>query len=115
MSNPAPVRPSPEGVPGAVTDPASVLGEDVSFAGAEGALINGYLASPVASSGEPKRPAIIVIHEAGGLGAGVERLFAMVDASVLADLEGAADFLRARQDVNGKVGCVGFCVGGRGT
>src|ERR1700730_8534265 len=151
MSHPAPVRPSPEGVPGAVTDPASVLGEDVSFAGAEGALINGYLASPVASSGEPKRPAIIVIHEAGGLGehirdvtnrlanlgylalgvdlytrdggpppmddlrAVMERLFAMVDASVLADLEGAADFLRARQDVNGKVGCVGFCVGGRGT
>ncbi len=34
---------------------------------------------------------------------------------VLGDLEGAADLLRARADVTGKVGCIGFCMGGRYT
>ena len=43
------------------------------------------------------------------------RLFSMSDAVVLGDLEGAADHLRARPDVNGKVGCIGFCMGGRYT
>lgn len=43
------------------------------------------------------------------------RLFAMSDATVLGDLEGAADFLRAREDVDGRVGCIGFCMGGRYT
>ena len=35
------VRPSPEGVPGAVTDPGAVRGEDVTFAGAGGTRVNG--------------------------------------------------------------------------
>ena len=108
--------------------------------------------------GRPERPrastagrAILVIHEAGGLGEhirdvvnrfanlgyvalGVDlytreggppppgdmqalmaRLFAMSDQTVLGDLEGAADQLRAREDCDGKVGCVGFCMGGRYT
>jgi carboxymethylenebutenolidase len=43
------------------------------------------------------------------------RLYAMPDARVLADLEGAADLLRARADVTGKLGCIGFCMGGRYT
>ncbi len=43
------------------------------------------------------------------------RLFAMPDERVLHDLEGAADFLRDREDVSGKVGCIGFCMGGRYT
>jgi carboxymethylenebutenolidase len=43
------------------------------------------------------------------------RLFAMRDATVLGDLEGAADFLRARPEVSGKLGCIGFCMGGRYT
>ena len=43
------------------------------------------------------------------------RLFSMSDATVLGDLEGAADFLRAREDVTGGVGCIGFCMGGRYT
>jgi carboxymethylenebutenolidase len=34
---------------------------------------------------------------------------------VLGDLEGAADFLRARPNASGKVGCIGFCMGGRYT
>jgi carboxymethylenebutenolidase len=134
-----------------VTDQAKVLGEDVTFAGAEAAQVNGYLALPVTSSSEEKSPAIIVIHEASGLGEHVKdvsnrfanlgyvalgvdlytreggpppmqdfaavmaRLFAMADATVLGDLEGAADFLRTRRDVDGKVGCIGFCMGGRYT
>ena len=51
----------------------------------------------------------------GDLQAMMARLFAMTDARVLGDLEGAADFLRAREDVTGKVGCIGFCMGGRYT
>ena len=43
------------------------------------------------------------------------RLFSMSDATALGDLEGAADFLRARDDTTGKLGCVGFCMGGRYT
>ncbi len=43
----------------------------------------------------------------------MERLFAMSDATALGDLEAAADLLRARPDANGKVGCIGFCMGGR--
>ncbi|HEX5851686.1 MAG TPA: hypothetical protein VFY36_01215, partial [Solirubrobacteraceae bacterium] len=40
------VKASPEGVPGAVTDPARVVGEDLTFPGAGGAQVNGYLARP---------------------------------------------------------------------
>jgi len=147
---PVEVRPSPQGVPGAVTDPARVRAEELTFTGAEGAQVNGYLAAP-ASTGGGRRPAVVVIHEAGGLGEHIKdvtnrlanigyvalgvdlytreggppplddmqalmaRLFAMSDATVLGDLEGAADHLRAREDVNGKVGCIGFCMGGRCT
>jgi carboxymethylenebutenolidase len=139
---------SPEGVPGAVLDTSTITAEDVTFAGAEGTRVNGYLARPLAGGAHP---AMIVIHEAGGLGdhikdvtrrlanlgyvaLGVDlytreggpppmddpqavmgRLFAMSDAIVLGDLEGAADFLRAREQTSGKVGCIGFCMGGRYT
>ena len=40
------VKPSPEGVPGAVTDPAAVSAEELTFAGAEDIQVNGYLARP---------------------------------------------------------------------
>jgi carboxymethylenebutenolidase len=43
------------------------------------------------------------------------RLFAMSDETALGDLVGAADFLRAREDCSGRVGCIGFCMGGRYT
>jgi carboxymethylenebutenolidase len=141
-------QPSPEGVPGAVTDPSRVLAEEMTFSGAGGEQINGYLARPAEAG---TRPGMIVIHEAGGLAdhirdvvarfanigyvtLGVDlytrdggppdtsdlpalfaRLFSMSDATVLGDLEGAADHLRARGDVSGKVGCIGFCMGGRYT
>ena len=143
----APVNASPEGVPGAVTDPTRVLGEELTYPGAHGTAVGAYLARPASADGP--RPAIIVIHEAGGLGEhirdvvnrfanlgyvalGVDlytreggppdtsdlqelfaRLFSMSDQTVLGDLEGAADFLRARQEVSGKLGCIGFCMGGR--
>jgi len=139
---------SPEGVPGAITDPARVHAEELTFEGAGATDVNGYLALP--SSPGP-HPGIIVIHEAGGLGDHIrdvanrfaaigyaalavdlytrergpppmddmqkvmERLFSMSDATVLGDLEGAADHLRARTDVTDKVGCIGFCMGGRYT
>jgi carboxymethylenebutenolidase len=149
MANPTPVKPSPEGVPGAVVDPARIRGEDIVYPGAGDDLINGYLAVPAQDDDEHGRPSVIVIHEAGGLGEhirdvtnrfanlgyialGVDlytregglpptgdlqalmaRLFAMSDETVLGDLQGAADLLRAREDCDGKVGCIGFCMGGR--
>jgi carboxymethylenebutenolidase len=45
----------------------------------------------------------------------MKRLFAMSDATALGDLEGAADYLRQRDDVTAKIGCIGFCMGGRYT
>ena len=146
MSEAVQVKPSPEGVPGAVSDPRRITGEELTFAGAQDEQVNGYLARPAASG---SHPGVIVIHEAMGLNehirdvvnrfanlgyvalgvdlytreggpppmgdvqAMMKRLFAMSDATVLADLEGAADLLRAREDVTGKVGCIGFCMGGR--
>jgi carboxymethylenebutenolidase len=145
------VAPSPAGVPGAIIDPSSLLGENIAFPGAEGASIGGYLAVPAEPAGEHGRPGIVVIHHAGGLDAHtrdvtnrlanlgyvalapdlftreggppplddlqamMSRLFAMSDETVLGDLEGAADLLRAREDCDGKVGCIGFCMGGRYT
>jgi carboxymethylenebutenolidase len=150
----SPVSPSPKGVPGAVTDPSRIAGEDLTFTGAEGTAINGYLAMPAPSARDRDldlHPGMIVIHEAGGLGEHIRdvtnrfanigyaalavdlftreggpppvgdlqalmaRLFSMSDAVVLGDLEGAADYLRARPEVGGKLGCIGFCMGGRFT
>ena len=144
------VKASPEGVPGALRDPSVVHAEDLQYPGAGGAGINGYLARPAAPAGSAL-PAMVVIHEAGGLGdhikdvcnrfaglgyltLGVDlytreggpppmddvqalmaRLFSMSDETALGDLAGAADFLRAREDSAGRVGCIGFCMGGRYT
>jgi carboxymethylenebutenolidase len=52
---------------------------------------------------------------AGDMPALMERLFSMSDSTVIGDLEGAAEHLRAREDVSGKIGCIGFCMGGRYT
>jgi carboxymethylenebutenolidase len=145
---PVAVKASPEGVPGALTDPARVAAQQIAFAGAGGTPVNGYLALPTTAG---PHPGIVVIHEAGGLGEHIRdvanrfanlgytalavdlytreggppamddpravmgRLFAMSDETVLGDLEGAADALRAREDATGKVGCIGFCMGGRYT
>jgi carboxymethylenebutenolidase len=147
MSVAVQVEPSPEGVPGAVSDPARIQGEDLAFPGAQGESMKAYLARPAAPGAYP---AIIVIHEAGGLGehirdvvnrfanigyvalgpdlytreggpppedlqARMARLFSMQDARVLGDLQGAAELLLSRQDVSDKLGCIGFCMGGRYT
>ena len=37
------VKPSPEGVPGAVNDPTRISAEELTFPGAAGTQINGYL------------------------------------------------------------------------
>ncbi len=140
------VTQSPKGVPGAVSDPTRISGEQLTFAGAEGTAVNGYLARPADAA---SHPGIVVIHEAGGLGehirdvanrlanigyvalavdlytreggppdtsdvpAMMARLFSMPDAIALGDLEGAADHLRSLDGVTGRIGCIGFCMGGR--
>ena len=149
MTQAVDVQPSPEGVPGAVTDPTRVAAEELTFAGADGDQVNGYLARPT----EPDpagHPGMIVIQEAMGVNdhirdmtnrfanlgyvalavdlytreggpppmepeAMMKRLFGMSDARVLSDLQGAADLLSSREDVTGKIGCIGFCMGGRYT
>jgi carboxymethylenebutenolidase len=144
------VKPSPEGVPGAVRDPSAVRAEKLRYPGARGDAVNGYLALPAAPA-PAALPAIVVIHEAGGLGEHIKdvcnrfaalgylalgvdlytreggpppmddvqalmaRLFSMSDETALGDLVGAADFLRAREESSGRVGCIGFCMGGRYT
>ncbi|MGH7985371.1 MAG: dienelactone hydrolase family protein [Candidatus Binataceae bacterium] len=43
------------------------------------------------------------------------KMFGLKDSQLVRDFEAAAAFLRAQPGSNGKVGCVGFCVGGRWT
>ncbi len=148
MTGPVTVLASPDGVPGAVSEPGALAAQEVVFPGAEREGVNGYLVRPAA---EGSHPGMIVIHEAGGLGDHIRdvsnriaalgyvvlavdmytreggppdmsdmqhvfaRLFSMSDELALGDLEGAADMLRAREDVTGRVGCIGFCMGGRYT
>jgi carboxymethylenebutenolidase len=140
------VERSPQGVPGAVNDPTRIGGAQLTFPGAKGTAVNGYLARPADAA---SHPGMLVIHEAGGLGEhirdvcnrlanigyvalGVDlytreggppdtsdmpstmaRLFSMSDATALGDLEGAAEHLRSLDGVSGRVGCIGFCMGGR--
>jgi carboxymethylenebutenolidase len=49
----------------------------------------------------------------GDMQAIMARLFSMSDATALGDLEGAADHLRGLDGVTGRIGCIGFCMGGR--
>jgi len=52
---------------------------------------------------------------AGDMPAVMKRLFSISDQTVLGDLEGAAESLRGRPEVSERVGCIGFCMGGRYT
>jgi carboxymethylenebutenolidase len=142
------VKPSPRGVPGAVSDPTRISAEELTFAGAAGTQVNGYLARPADAA---SHAGMVVIHEAGGLRehirdvcnrlanvgyvtlgvdlytreggppptddlqATMARLFSMSDETALGDLEGAADHLRGLDGVTGRLGCIGFCMGGRYT
>ena len=144
---PTPSAETPPEVPGQVTDPSRVHGEQVSFAGAGGTPIGGYLARP---SDDQAHPGLIVIHEAAGITGHIrdvthrfanqgyatlapdlyartapppagdmeailKTIFAIRDDQVLGDLEGAAGFLTARPEVTDRLGCIGFCMGGRYT
>jgi carboxymethylenebutenolidase len=133
-------------VPGAVTDPRRVHGEEIRFASG-GDTIRGYLARP---SEGGRYPGIVVIHEAFGLvehirdiarrfanigynalapdlycrGAAPDPndmdtvwpiMFGLPDAQAVRDLEAAARHLRGLAGATGKIGCIGFCSGGRQT
>jgi carboxymethylenebutenolidase len=43
------------------------------------------------------------------------KMFGLTDAQLVRDFEAAAAFVRAQPGASGKLGCVGFCVGGRWT
>jgi carboxymethylenebutenolidase len=47
------------------------------------------------------------------VGARVRAAGGVADEQVLGDVKGAADYLRAQSNSNGKVGVIGFCSGGR--
>jgi carboxymethylenebutenolidase len=49
----------------------------------------------------------------GDMGSVAAKMFAIPDARALYDLGAAARHLRGLDDATGKVGCVGFCAGGR--
>ena len=49
------------------------------------------------------------------LDAGREKMRHLADSQVAADLAAAASYLRLRPDSTGRVGCIGFCSGGRYT
>jgi carboxymethylenebutenolidase len=43
------------------------------------------------------------------------KMFGLPDSQLVRDFEAAAAFIRSQPGANGKIGCVGFCVGGRWT
>lgn len=43
------------------------------------------------------------------------KMFGLPDSQVVRDFEAATAFIRSQPGANGKIGCVGFCVGGRWT
>jgi carboxymethylenebutenolidase len=45
----------------------------------------------------------------------LSRMLALSDAQLVRDLDKAADLLAAQPEMTGKIGCVGFCMGGRTT
>ena len=51
--------------------------------------------------------------DAADIASVLEKMFAVPDDRAVADLDGAAGFLRDRDDASGAVGVIGFCSGGR--
>jgi carboxymethylenebutenolidase len=49
------------------------------------------------------------------MGSVMKKMFGVADPQAVADLEAAAAYLRGLDGANGKVGCIGFCSGGRQT
>ena len=69
------IEPSPEGVPGAVIDPIGLRGEDLKYPGYAGDPVNAFLARP---EGKGPLSGMVVVHEAGGLGAHIRDVVARV-------------------------------------
>ena len=79
------VAASPEGVPGAVTDPGALQAEELTYPGAQGTPVNAYVVRPAAPGAHP---AMIVIHEAANSGlteraAGVKKILGSSGVQVL--------------------------------
>ncbi len=55
------------------------------------------------------------LKNAGDMNEVRAKMFGLSDAQLVRDFEAAAAFVRSQAGSNGKVGCVGFCVGGRWT
>jgi len=55
------------------------------------------------------------LKNAGDMNEVRTKMFGLPDAQLVRDFEAAAAFIRSQPGSNGKVGCVGFCVGGRWT
>jgi carboxymethylenebutenolidase len=53
--------------------------------------------------------------KAGDMSTVMAKMFGLEDRQLVRDLEAAAGYLRALDGATGKVGCVGFCMGGRTT
>lgn len=51
----------------------------------------------------------------GNMDSVIQTMFSVPDTQAMADLDGAAAYLRSQSDSNGKVGAIGFCSGGRYT
>ena len=88
------VEPSPEGVAGAVVDPASMSAEELTFPGSGATPVNGYLAHPATAGAHP---GMIVIHEAGGLNDHV-RAVAVQNGFIGAHSRRAQQLLRTPSD-----------------
>jgi carboxymethylenebutenolidase len=127
-----------------VTDPAAVIGSDVAVPSGD-TTIDAYLARPAAGGSRPGVFVIHEafgpndhIHDlarrfanAGfdalapnlysrigapaDMASIMEKMFALGDGQAVADLEASAAYLRGLDGATGKVGCIGFCSGGRHT
>jgi carboxymethylenebutenolidase len=53
--------------------------------------------------------------EVGDMPALMAKMFALDDAQIVRDLEACAAHVRALDGASGRIGCVGFCAGGRNT
>lgn len=60
-------------------------------------------------------PGIELGYDDAGMGEGMKHLGQLQAGQMIADARAAIDALRARDDVTGKLGCMGFCIGGHMT
>ncbi len=60
-------------------------------------------------------PGVEYGYDDEGFAKGFELLNQLKADEMIADARGALGYLRGRSDVNGKVGCIGFCIGGHMT